>query len=1512
MEFLSYTPQLQRLMEALGLTLLHSLWQGLLLMLILWALLKLIRYQRANLRFGLALAALFLLLTAFAVTFYDQWENLKPVAAVSQELNAIDFPLTKPIVSEVEPTFWEQIQREANRIFFQLSENAVWMAGLWLLGSLFFSARLGLGLWQVRQLRQQRMPLPEHWQQVAADLQQKLGIRRRVNFSSSEQVETPLTLGWLRPLILLPSAMLTAMPTEQLESILVHELAHIRRHDYPWNLLQSLAEVILFYHPTYWYMASVLEQERELACDAITLQVTGRPQVYAQALLQVAALRTTFSPVALSVKGSARSRSGFGERIKRIVMPDYQKKSVQPLPFLLSFCLIGMLLFAFTLKSPVGEEEKQMADEIVEKDSLQVGPYLQINDGYGNVEDIENMPSTGEYWQNEINYAPSFEEVMQQVPDIVLDTSSLTIGEIYDQYVSLDQSLNTLQKSLNEIKGLDEEKVRINYSAPNVLYLLDGVVVDPKKVTRYEVKSMQVFPSHSVEGVDTSRYKMVVKAESRSKIFPKSQGSVSPQPQKTSEKAIQKNVPPPDSSIYDVMANKVFINISGQDAKFSQNDQEANDIKNSENRTYYHIDDPEVLFTLDGVATDPRTVKQSEVDNATFENENVPDGYLIEFKATSKKAAEAARKKEEKTIVRGTIRDQQSGEILPGANIKIKGTDKSTIADLSGRYQIDLPQGKGELVFSYVSYQDRTERIQNSKILNIVMFPEDEGETKPLMASGVITDAETGKPLPGTNILIKGTTTGTVSNREGAFQINIPEGGEELVIVHIGYEDEVISLEGKETINVSLRPLSAEAKQKRIEKLEKKRAERISRQLPALSSLDSTLIVVDGKARKDVNSLSELNIQPNEILTINVMGTETDLAKYLDVSDRGRYKKVIRILTKGYDANKRPTPPKDGKPLFIVDGQVREDIQSFEDLDNKYSIKGPHSISVSSISDVVVPSLNEEQLKQYDKVITIKTTKTLVPGDIESRIQGKVVDAESGEPIEGVKISDIHKREVMAVTDPTGEYRLVLDNPKEKVFIMYEAPGYRRYVVPACADCVVSSTFPSVLVFPMKKETEQKRAYKQESNVVRGQVVDAESGKPLPGINVLFKGSTTGTVSNPEGKFQIQIPEGGEELRFFFIGYEEEVVAVEGKENISISLKPLSEEEKKKQLDKLRQERAQENENTPLANSPLQSENIQGQVVDAETGQEIPGANILIKGTTIGTVSDMEGRYSLQLAEGAETLVISFIGYAKKEVSVEDASRIELQSPDRSKIPKQSKTSDSGLKVIGKITDSETGESLKGVRVFKGDQFIGRITHPTGIFTMPVQSFDDTLTFRKDGYRSVTVALNGRKKIDIALEKPSLNSALGGNVLYIVDGTPVENFDAASLGADEIRSLDVRKDEAAAQFMTPAQRERYDRVVIITTKRGNTLEEPTPENSFKVFPNPGNQEVKVRFNLQEAGQLEFQLLDKEGGFLRAIEQDFPNTGEQEISIPVDELPADTYFLRVKLNGKHETRRVIVQ
>jgi len=719
------------------------------------------------------------------------------------------------------------------------------------------------------------------------------------------------------------------------------------------------------------------------------------------------------------------------------------------------------------------------------------------------------------------------------------------------------QTLNSLQKSLDESKGLASEKVRINYSASNVLYLLDGVAVNPKEVTRYEVRSMEVFPSHSIEGVDTSRYKLVVKAESREKMQNpdekivikgrvlnsfENQGIVGAtitsaggvtaktdkqgyyqihlpagtkqtfltfsHPEYASQKAkidaaktkafhlsmvkenqrliISSELPTGntkniavDSSIYDVMVGKVFINVKGQDARITKDQEEARDIISSRDRTYYHIGDPEVLFTLDGVVTDPRTVKRSEVENASFENENVPDGYLIEFKAISKKAAEAARLKEKKTIVRGIIKDQKTGKPLPGTNIQVKGTENATISDLQGRYQIELPMGKGELLYSYVGYQSRTEIIQNSKILDIGMFQEVNEEADVITAKGRVVDAETGKPLPGTNILIKGTTTGTVSNREGEYSLQIPEGGEELLFVHIGYEEEVVAINGKEAVDVSLNPLSAEAKQKRIDELEKKRAERISKQLSALSSLDSTLIVVNGQARKEVKSFSELNIQPDEILAINVMGTESDMSQYLDAPERGQYNKVVRIITKKgratpkREAAKEPGTIKWAGPtgndsvLYIVDDLPIEPSE-LKNLDPN-SIK---SIDVKK-DEMAAQFMTSTQRDKYNAVILI-TTKPSDPRNEESRIRGKVIDAESGEPIFGTKITNIHTKKVVASTDQKGKYAFVLENPNQKTFFEFETPGYKRYIMPACGNCFVSPTFPELLVLQFKKEDRYK------------------------------------------------------------------------------------------------------------------------------------------------------------------------------------------------------------------------------------------------------------------------------------------------------------------------------------------------------------------------------------------------------------------------------------------------------
>ena len=116
----------------------------------------------------------------------------------------------------------------------------------------------------------------------------RLGIRRPVRLLESARVQVPVVIGALRPVLLLPASALTGLAPAQVEAVLAHELAHIRRHDYPVNLLQSAAETLLFYHPGVWWLSARIRAEREHCCDDIAVRVCGDAVGYAEALTSIA------------------------------------------------------------------------------------------------------------------------------------------------------------------------------------------------------------------------------------------------------------------------------------------------------------------------------------------------------------------------------------------------------------------------------------------------------------------------------------------------------------------------------------------------------------------------------------------------------------------------------------------------------------------------------------------------------------------------------------------------------------------------------------------------------------------------------------------------------------------------------------------------------------------------------------------------------------------------------------------------------------------------------------------------------------------------------------------------------------------------------------------------------------------------------------------------------------------------------------------------------------------------
>jgi beta-lactamase regulating signal transducer with metallopeptidase domain len=300
------------LLRAVGLALLHSLWQGMVLALVVAGLLHLLRQRAAVVRYRLAALALATLVGLGASTFAYYYHSAVPEATVPTQLAPAvvaaaiaqaKAPYPSPLVLSA-PTWPGAAQG-------YLEQQLPLLVAAWLLGLVLRTVRLGLALRYVRRLRQHRLvAVPEAWQQCLGRLARRAGLARPVQLLASGLVPSPLVMGYVKPVILLPISLLTNMAPAELEMILAHELAHVLRKDYLFNFVQSVVETVFFYHPAVWYLSGVLHTERENCCDDLATQLTGSPQQLARALAALAEL--TYFPeaaprLALAAAGPAGS-----------------------------------------------------------------------------------------------------------------------------------------------------------------------------------------------------------------------------------------------------------------------------------------------------------------------------------------------------------------------------------------------------------------------------------------------------------------------------------------------------------------------------------------------------------------------------------------------------------------------------------------------------------------------------------------------------------------------------------------------------------------------------------------------------------------------------------------------------------------------------------------------------------------------------------------------------------------------------------------------------------------------------------------------------------------------------------------------------------------------------------------------------------------------------------------------------------------------------------------------------
>jgi beta-lactamase regulating signal transducer with metallopeptidase domain len=352
-------------MEVLGWTLLHFCWQAAAIALVYRIVdLALPAKARSNVRYGLALAALLSMFMVSLATF---------VYEKTRAENGVATPVLAPQIAQ-------QLRNEVSALpamgaglmthtgqRIDLAEYAArwmpWLDAAWLAGVLVLSVRTVGGWWLIQRLRRSGLAqVPESVLSSLTRLSQRMGVRRRIDLRVSGRISGPLAMGVFRSLILLPASILTALNEEQLEVVLAHELAHIRRADYLWNILQSMIETLFFFHPAVWWVSNKLRQQRELCCDDAALACCSDPLVYATALLRLEEQRRSRLHLAMALDGHA---AGFGlrDRIVRILGESPQsRREIAPLS-LLGVCVM-LSLFLFPLQqlfASLPKEAKQAA-----------------------------------------------------------------------------------------------------------------------------------------------------------------------------------------------------------------------------------------------------------------------------------------------------------------------------------------------------------------------------------------------------------------------------------------------------------------------------------------------------------------------------------------------------------------------------------------------------------------------------------------------------------------------------------------------------------------------------------------------------------------------------------------------------------------------------------------------------------------------------------------------------------------------------------------------------------------------------------------------------------------------------------------------------------------------------------------------------------------------------------------------------------------------------------------------
>ncbi|MEQ8358794.1 MAG: M56 family metallopeptidase [Cytophagales bacterium] len=358
--------------SVLGWAVIHTLWTGMLIW-VLFLLGKNIFGKTTAFRYYWALGLQFLLFFSFSFAVY-------------YELSLYNFENTGSINSDPVANIMaiENLQNDSPFQIASLNESYVaelidistpFISVLWIIGALIMMMRFTTNLLYIQNLKTTGIyEIEKEWELKFKEILAKLGIKNKVRLFESDMIDSPLTLGFVKPVILVPIGMLSQIPYDQVEAILIHEIAHVKRADYLINIIQNIIEALVFFHPVTWILSTHIRTERENLCDDFSVHLQRNPIHLARALVEIQRHSNHTPELAL---GSNNPKYALRKRIERILNVEKTNseltKSLIPVITLIIF-ILGLSLFQLSNRSEAGPDESGFLNKVSDLPSLEAYP----------------------------------------------------------------------------------------------------------------------------------------------------------------------------------------------------------------------------------------------------------------------------------------------------------------------------------------------------------------------------------------------------------------------------------------------------------------------------------------------------------------------------------------------------------------------------------------------------------------------------------------------------------------------------------------------------------------------------------------------------------------------------------------------------------------------------------------------------------------------------------------------------------------------------------------------------------------------------------------------------------------------------------------------------------------------------------------------------------------------------------------------------------------------------------